>query len=741
MAAPSEVRLAREMRLLDITMIGVGAMIGAGIFVLTGIAAGVAGPGLLLAFLLNGFVTLFAAAAYAELGSSFHDAGGGYLWVKSGLPDPQGFMSGWMSWFAHAVACSLYALGFGAYFELVLHALGVGVINTPFIALDKWLAVIVVALFAWINYRGASETGKAGNIVTAGKILILAVFIGFGIAITLRRPDWRVTFDDFLPNGMGGVFTAMGLTFIAFEGYEIIAQCSEEVRNPKRNVPRAVFLSLVIVVPIYLLVAFAALGAIRPEGMPSWQFLGAHKETALVDAAATFFHGGGAMILVGGLLSTMSALNATIYSSSRVSYAMGRDRNLPGWFGIVHAQRKTPHLAILASAVLISFMAVALPIEAVASAADIMFLLLFIQVLVVLIALRRKRPDLDRGFRVPWVPVVPIVGILLQLFLAVYLFVYSPRAWLSAAAWIAIGLVVFYAYARRRDRAHARVVAVREATARNEYRILACISNPGHARHILELSRLLAKRFDGEIVALNVVEVPDGEVLARGLDDVDEAQRLLEAAITDHDEERPIRALVKVGHRTSWAITETAIEENCNLIVMGRARRATFVERLAATIVDRVVRSAPAQVIVVSAGRWPERISTIMLPLEPGTHTDLAARLAFDLAGVAGAHVRAVRVLPLGSDGMAMARAETEVEAALATHRDEAEIRTIRSEDITTGLLDQARSADIVLMGGADASVLEQLFAWPVPLELAEHSDRPVLMVYEMAAEPSIPTA
>ena len=341
------------MRLLDITMIGVGAMIGAGIFVLTGIAAGVAGPGLLLAFLLNGIVTLFAAGAYAELGSSFHDAGGGYLWVKTGLKDPHGFLSGWMSWFAHSVACALYALGFGAYFQEVLPLIGIPHLQLPLLPLAKWLAVAVVAVFAFINYRGASETGGAGNVVTFSKLAVLAVFIGFGVWITLHRPDWQLTFtQDFLPNGMGSVFMAMGLTFIAFEGYEIIAQCSEEVRAPERNVPRAVFLSLAIVVPIYLLVAFAALGAAQPVGMPSWQFLGLKKETALVDVAHGFFRGGGMVILIGGLLSTMSALNATIYSSSRVSFAMGRDRNLPTWFGKVHPVRKTPHWAILASAVL-----------------------------------------------------------------------------------------------------------------------------------------------------------------------------------------------------------------------------------------------------------------------------------------------------------------------------------------------------------------------------------------------------
>jgi len=133
------------MRLLDITMIGVGAMIGAGIFVLTGIAAGVAGPGLLLAFFLNGIVTLFAAAAYAELGSSFHHAGGGYLYVKTGLKDPQGFLSGWMSWFAYVVACALYGLGFGAYFKQALPLLGLEYLQTPLLSPDKWAAVAIVA--------------------------------------------------------------------------------------------------------------------------------------------------------------------------------------------------------------------------------------------------------------------------------------------------------------------------------------------------------------------------------------------------------------------------------------------------------------------------------------------------------------------------------------------------------------------------------------------------------------------
>ncbi len=738
MASVSEVRLSREMRLRDITMIGVGAMIGAGIFVLTGIAAGVAGPGLLLAFLLNGFVTLFAAAAYAELGSCFHSAGGGYLYVKTGLKDPQGFMSGWMSWFAYVVACALYALGFGAYFHLVLNMLGIAPVSMPLMGMEKWLAVGVVVLFSYINYRGASEAGGAGNIVTMGKMAVLMVFVAFGLWATFSRPHWQDTFtNNFLPNGFGHVFIAMGLTFIAYEGYEIIAQCSEEVRAPERNVPRAIFLSLLIVVPTYLLVGFVALGAVHPAGMASWQFLGQQKETALVDVASHFFRGGGIMIVIGGLLSTMSALNATIYSSSRVSFAMGRDRNLPSWFGRVHAERKTPHWAILVSGVLAAIMASALPVEAVASAADILFLLLFIQVLAVLIALRKKRPDLPRGYKVPWVPVVPAIGIVLQLALAVYLFVYSPMAWVSAGIWIGLGLVVYYAYARKRDRAYGQLVEAREAAERREYRILACVGNPDRTRVIENVAGAIARHYDGELVLFSVVEVADGELLAHGLDRVDHVRTRLD------DLQRgfgaaglPAKAVVQVAHRVSYGITEAVLDERCNLIVMGRERHSTMMERFAATTVDRVVREAPAQVVVVTAESWPERIREILFAYEAGPHTQLAADVMQAFADAFQAQIRIVQVLPRTAGAAAVQRAQNEMVQTFGDRFVQGEKKVALAGDIVNGLLRESRTSDLIVMGGSEAGLIAQLLGYALPHELADRTNKPVITVHEMAEQP-----
>ncbi len=452
---PAEITLSRTLGLFDITMIGVGAMIGAGIFVLTGIAAGEAGPALVLAFMLNGIVTTFTALSYAELGSAFPEAGGGYLWVKDGMGGTQGFLAGWMSWFAHAVACSLYGLGFGRFAVELLSLVWPGVIEYTQ-PLTLAFMVVIVILFGFINYRGASEAGLVGNIVTVAKVVILGGFIIFGLYAMWQNPNLNVFTDNFMPNGLGGVFVAMGLTFIAFEGYEIIAQSGEEVKDPMRNIPRAIFISIIVVVIIYVLVAFVAIGAtVVPASagdIPVWEYLAEAREVAIVRSAEQIMgRWGGFLILLSGLASTMSALNATIYSSSRVSFAMGRDHNLPDVFGRIHPRMLTPYWAIAISVILIIAMGLTLPVEEVAKAADVMFLLMFAQVNITLMTLRRRKPDMERGFRVPFFPWPPLIGIVTNTALALFLAVETGRVGLITILWLIAGALLYWGYFRNRE--------------------------------------------------------------------------------------------------------------------------------------------------------------------------------------------------------------------------------------------------------------------------------------------------
>ena len=335
--------------------------------------------------------------------------------------------------------------------------------------------------------------------------------------------------------------------------------------------------------------------------MPSWQFLGLKKETALVEVAQGFFRGGGMVILIGGLLSTMSALNATIYSSSRVSFAMGRDRNLPTWFGKVHPVRKTPHWAILASAVLIAIMAAALPIEAVASAADIMFLLLFIQVLVVLIVLRKKRPDLRRGFKVPFVPYVPMSGS------------FSSLAWRCAVLLQPDGL----AERGRLDRPWLGRLLHLCAAAGSGLRTIGRgargrrtqeISHPRLRRQpaaggiVLDAAIAVAQRYEGELIALSVVEVPDRQLLQQGWN---ARSRPGTAWSTRWSPAQGWRASQDPGQNLTsdflWHHRDGArgaLQPHRD--GAGAPRRPAGT--LCGDIVDRVVRSAPAQVLTVTRG-------------------------------------------------------------------------------------------------------------------------------------------
>jgi amino acid transporter/nucleotide-binding universal stress UspA family protein len=590
-------KLSRDLSLFSVTMIGVGAMIGAGIFVLTGIAAGVSGPAILLVFFLNGVVALFTASAYAELGGSIPEAGGGYLWVKESLPQPSGFLAGWMSWMAHSVACSLYAVGFGAYFGEVLTELHLSPFVEPHI-LKRMLATIVVVMFAYINYRGAKETGKAGNVVTVLKVLILLVFVVFGANIIVSQPHRLEHFFPFFSKGFLGILTAMGLTYIAFEGYEIIAQSGEEIKNPEKNIPRAIFLSLLIVVPIYIVVAFVALGAVNPGGMSAWDFLAAQKEIAMVEAARSIATWGGAILLIGGLLSTVSALNATIYSSSRVSFAMGRDFNFPEIFSRIHGRFKTPSGSIAVSSSLIIAMLLLLPIEDIASSADIMFLFLFIFVNVALIHIRRKRPGSLKGYKSPLFPLFPVMGIITQSVLIVVMFAYSPRSFFISLLWVGMGLSIYYGYSRLREKGEAgpQIIVAEKELAHKDFNIILGAEEEREVLPLMNIALSIAKEKDGEIFATHIIPLPPQTPLNVGKKFLEEKKEFLQAANKLGEKNHiPVSFNIRASHKIYQGLLDSVIENKGNILIVGTGELGVR-RKILGSILDPLIQEVPCDV-------------------------------------------------------------------------------------------------------------------------------------------------
>ena len=441
-----------SLSLLDATMVGIGAMIGAGIFVLTGLAVEISGPAAIVVFALNGGVTTFTALSYAELASAIPRNGGGYAYVREVFSAPVAFVMGWTRWFTYMIAGSLYALGFASNFIEWGHLYG---IDLPGPAVGY--ALLAVAALVTLNALSTEASGKGETAITLVKIAILGVFVAFGL--TAARTG---EFDPLFSEGALAVLPAMGLTFIAFQGYDLIATVTEEVENPRVNIPRAILLSVVVTVIVYLLVVFVAIGTLGAEA------LGGAGETAIAQAAEGFMPTfpvlgtGASLIAFGAVFSTISALNAVVIGSSRVAFAMGREGQLPARLGRFHHRYGTPLVAILASAVLMLVAVVVVPIRVVGNLASLFSLLGVIIVNIALIRLRSQQPDLQRPFEVPFYPLPPILGIVCNFLLGLFI---DPFTWALAIAWLAFGGVVYLVWSRRRETPRDEVTDVTEIQA------------------------------------------------------------------------------------------------------------------------------------------------------------------------------------------------------------------------------------------------------------------------------------
>jgi basic amino acid/polyamine antiporter, APA family len=568
-------QLVRTLGLVDVIMIGIAGMIGGAIFVLVGPAIGLAGSAVIIAFVINGIITLFTAMGYAELGSAMPEAGGGYLWVREGLPRPNAFISGWMAWFAHIVAGSLYSVGYGSFQFSLLQMLGI-IGDQPLlgiIPLDKLIALLSISAFTYVNVKGASETGKLGIIVTAIQLGTIFALIAAGFLSISNNPNWSSNvMSNFAPIGIGGIVAAMGLTFIAFEGYEIIVQTGEEVKNPKKNIPRAIFISLTLVVLLYCLVAFVSVGAISPQdtgGISAWKFIGQNGDLGISKAAELFLPYGSLIILAGGIVSSLAALNATSYSSARVAFAMGRHYNLPYQLSEIHHKFKTPYVATIISGIIMAVMAYALPLTEIALASGVIFLLLFTQVNISVITIRRMYGDkLHYGFKTPFFPVIPIVGVFLKIGLAIYLLITQPMSWVISLLWIAIGFAVYRIYTFRKEIEHYSPIITSEGDlTRKDFRVLIPYT-PENPDRLIKFAIRIAKENDGEINILRVITVPNQTPLSAGVAFTESAARAFQPLEKIIDKENILNHyFVRISHDANEAILSTIEEQHIDLLI------------------------------------------------------------------------------------------------------------------------------------------------------------------------------
>lgn len=417
-------------------------MIGAGIFVLSGIAAGHAGPALLLSFLLNGLIAIAIGSCYAELASAMPRAGGSYFWVKQALGHRMGFGVGWIAIYANSVAAALYALGFGAFCSALLGATG---LQFDDINISLGATLLITAVVFLLHYFGTTDTSIAENSVTLIKVILLLILVAGGFAVIMDAPAPIESFVPFMPNGAKGVLMAMAVTFVAFEGFEVITRTGEELRNPARNMPRAIFASIAIAVSLYLLMSIVLIGAVRgPDGHAGWRYLGELGELGMATTARQLLPFGDIIFYCAGIASTTSAMIAATFSAIRVTFALGRAGDLPTELAALHPRHRSPYRATMFCGLLVLVIVISLPIVEVAGAASQMFALLFALVCFSAWHLRNSEPELRRPFRVPLIRIVAMIGILAGALIFFALLNISPIAWTVSCLWIATGIILFW---------------------------------------------------------------------------------------------------------------------------------------------------------------------------------------------------------------------------------------------------------------------------------------------------------
>jgi basic amino acid/polyamine antiporter, APA family len=438
-------RLRRELTALDITVLGIGVIIGAGIFVLTGNAAATeAGPGIMLSFVLAGLICVFAALCYAELAAMVPVAGSAYTFTYATLGELVAFVIGWDLALEFIVGASAVAVGWSAYLNATLDqifdftlpasisgppAAEGGVINLPAIAIVLVLGLLLV--------RGIRITAKANLAITGITVAVLLLVIVVG-GSEVDQDNWT----PFLPFGWDGIVGGAAVVFFAYIGFDIVATTAEECRKPQRDMPIGIIGSLAVCTVLYFLVA----GVVT--GMRPYEQLGGAAPLADAFSAADRPYAA-SIVYAGALVALTNTVLILMLGQSRVAFAMARDRLFPPAVAKTHPRFGTPYRITIIIMVLVSILAGFTGIDTLADLVNIGTLFAFILVAIGVLLLRRADPERPRPFRTPFMPVLPIVSVLLCIWLMVTL---SGTTWIRFIVWMVIGFFVYGLYSRHRSR-------------------------------------------------------------------------------------------------------------------------------------------------------------------------------------------------------------------------------------------------------------------------------------------------
>jgi amino acid transporter/nucleotide-binding universal stress UspA family protein len=695
----------RHIGLYDATGIGVGAIVGGGILALAGTAFAATGPGAWLAFLLNGIIAIITALSFAELSTAFPMSGGTYLFAKRVLSVGAAFSVGWVVWFASIVASALYVIGFTTF---LLNGCASLWDSTPAWLCSSSSIILLSLLFALFSTFLLGRSAKArGNWINVLKLLVFAVLIAGGIWVWWRdRPDAVERLTPVLPFGPGGLLQAMGYTFIALQGFDLIAAVAGEVREPRRVIPRAMLLSLAISLGAYIpmMVLICVVGL--PEGATIADLASQAPDTVVAKAAEVFLGQTGFwLVIVVGLLAMLSASLANLFAASRIAEVMAQDRTLPSALERINSRYGTPQTALWCTGILTCIViVVVIDVGRAGAAASLIFLVTFALANLTCIMARKRKPD-HHGFRTPAWPILPALGLVACTALAIFQGVAVPAAGLITGSWFVGGffcyLWLFGRRARIYDAASESVDPdLLELRGRSPL-VLVPIANPSNAGAMALLAACITPPRVGRVLLLSVTSLRvSDENDDNGL--VTTAEVLRQSIGAAIRERVRVEGLVTVSADPWTEIMRVARTHRCASVLLGMTNLNDAAVR---GRLENLASRLPGNVVIFRAPRdWhPRSVHNVLVPIGGRVvHNALRARLLNGLRRRVDGElmVRYLLVLPMSTVEKERQHAER-LWSRLVTDETSAssQVSAVLNDDVASAISEAAEAVDLVVFG------------------------------------------
>lgn len=730
----------RTIGLLGATGVGVGAIVGGGILALSGVAFALSGPGAILAFGINGIIAIIIAASFAEMSSMFPESGGTYLFSKKVLSIESAFIVGWIVWFASILASVLYAIGFASFFVIALNVVLTDYFNVSLPWLNSiWsINLIAMATVSFYALNLSFRNSGSGPWLNFGKLFVFAIIIASGLYALTGKSPFEISegLTPFFSDGYTGMLKAMGYTFIALQGFDLISAVGGEIKNPEKNIPRSMFLSLGVTLLIYipLLFIIATVG-VGPGGNVS-QMGRQYMEAVIVEGVKNYIGDFGYwLVLVAALLSMLSALNANIFASSRIAFKMAEDRTLPKNIGMLNRRFNTPlNSIIFTSLIIILIVFTVSNVESAGAAASLIFLISFsiAQLLAIII---RKRSDASKiPFKMPFFPAFPIFGILCCLLLALFQGITVPLAGFIILTWMLIGgilyIILFSKGAKVAD-ASAEGFDPRLSVLRGQKPlVLVPVSNPANASTMVEVASAIVPPEFGKVQLLSVVSPPENE----GEDissQINNNRLVLNESLKKSFSEGLYPEVLTTVAQNPWKeIKRVSLSSNCSSLLLGLTNLS---EKLDGSGLENLINDVKCDVVVLKAPHeWNFRaVKKVLIPVAGNSeHGELLARVIGTLNRIGNPAIEFIRILPEYSSWEKCEKARLDIFKTAENFMQNGNftVKIIKNDNVVDEIVSRAEEYDLVILGFRRVGKYLKAFG-NLTQQIVKNTDTPIILI------------